>query len=265
MGFQLSQIISIIETISLNLSVDELVVVLNVLSEFIKQSDVFDKKSTSSSEKLLLNDDKVLLRAAVIYLQVINLYYTVYIESKVQSEKNTQSFVPDSPLKTVDNRMHDISHLVGTGIHQIKGANYNDSDLLKSLESIVKGSYKNYMESSDEDIENKFLDPLRAAFSGLSKLLSKFTFSEINAFIDELLLYLNQLLPFAVKEATDRLCQLLNSLFSRNLHLEKNSLKRSLSMHKYEFDCVSGLFNDFAHYLAKVSNSFIEECILSWV
>lgn len=54
-------------------------------------------------------------------------------------------FMPDSPSKQNETRTTDISYLVGTGVYQMKGANYNDSPVIKSFESTIQGSYKNFM------------------------------------------------------------------------------------------------------------------------
>ena len=71
----------------------------------------------------------------------------MYVENKVKQNGPTTNalFIPESSSKQDESRTSDISYLVGTGVHQMKGANYNESTVLKSLESTIQGSYKNFM------------------------------------------------------------------------------------------------------------------------
>ncbi|KAE9551035.1 hypothetical protein FO519_005769 [Halicephalobus sp. NKZ332] len=268
-NFQYSLILTLLESSTSNISGDDLVTVMNVLSVFYSYLEPTAKKNSSlNSQQLSITDGKLETRVAIVYLRVLNLYYTVFVENKVQEENAPLSsvFAPESPLKQTENRSSDISHLVGTGVHQMKSANYNECHVLRSLESVVRGSYKNFMETLDLDAQSRFLDPLITAFHGLRRILSTFTYNEVNPFLDELMLYLNRLMPFAIAPATGVLCELLKVIFGRNSKYSRNNIKsiirRSPSMTKEEKYRIGSGFEDFAYYLAKVSSGIVEETLL---
>uniref|UniRef100_A0AC34GQR9 Huntingtin n=1 Tax=Panagrolaimus sp. ES5 TaxID=591445 RepID=A0AC34GQR9_9BILA len=268
-SFQNSLILNLIEVSSSNITVDNLVTILNVLSYLLETKEIAEAKTTEQSKLVSKTKVKLEMRVILVFLRVINLYYTVYVENKAKQNapSATALFIPESPSKQDESRTNDISYLVGTGVHQMKGANYNDSPALKSLESTIQGSYKNFMETLDIEIQNRFLSPLIACLNGLERILPKFAFQDANIFLDELLLYINRLMPFVVAPATGVLSELLKVLFGRNLSVaalpqKPHQLSHSLSFSHKDLICKS--FEDFAYFLTKLSSpGYVEEGVLN--
>uniref|UniRef100_A0AC35F3Q7 Uncharacterized protein n=1 Tax=Panagrolaimus sp. PS1159 TaxID=55785 RepID=A0AC35F3Q7_9BILA len=268
-SFQNSLILNLVEVSSSNISVDNLVTILNVLSYLLETKEfTAEAKTTEHSKNASKTKVKLEMRVILVFLRVINLYYTVYVESKAKQNapSTTALFIPESPSKQDESRTNDISYLVGTGVHQMKGANYNDSPALKSLESTIQGSYKNFMETLDIEIQNRFLSPLIACLNGLERILPKFAFQDVNIFLDELLLYINRLMPFVVAPATGVLSELLKVLFGRNLSISSSPEKPHHLSHSLSFshkDLICKSFEDFAYFLTKLSSpGYVEEGVL---
>uniref|UniRef100_A0AC35EYY5 Uncharacterized protein n=1 Tax=Panagrolaimus sp. PS1159 TaxID=55785 RepID=A0AC35EYY5_9BILA len=269
-SFQNSLILNLVEVSSSNISVDNLVTILNVLSYLLETKEfTAEAKTTEHSKNASKTKVKLEMRVILVFLRVINLYYTVYVENKAkQNAPSTAAlFIPESPSKQDENRTNDISYLVGTGVHQMKGANYNDSPALKSLESTIQGSYKNFMDTLDIEIQNRFLSPLIACLNGLERILPKFAFQDVNIFLDELLLYINRLMPFVVAPATGVLSELLKVLFGRNLSISSSPEKPHHLSHSLSFshkDLLCKSFEDFAYFLTKLSSpDYVEEGVLN--
>uniref|UniRef100_A0A914YS56 Huntingtin n=1 Tax=Panagrolaimus superbus TaxID=310955 RepID=A0A914YS56_9BILA len=268
-SFQNSLILNLIEISSSNITVDNLVTILNVLSYLLETKEFVETKPSEHSNVVPKTKVKLEMRVILVFLRVINLYYTVYVENKAKQNapSSTALFIPESPSKQDESRTNDISYLVGTGVHQMKGANYNDSPTLKSLESTIQGSYKNFMETLDIEIQNRFLSPLIACLNGLERILPKFAFQDANIFLDELLLYINRLMPFVVSSATGVLSELLKVLFGRNLSVatlpqKPHQMSHSLSFSHKDLICKS--FEDFAYFLTKLSSpGYVEEGVLN--
>uniref|UniRef100_A0A7E4W7A6 HEAT repeat-containing protein 1 n=1 Tax=Panagrellus redivivus TaxID=6233 RepID=A0A7E4W7A6_PANRE len=264
--FRHSLILKLIESSKTCTTFDNLVAVMRVLAVLVEKK-VEKDANTGQLKQLAASEVRMEVEVVLVYIRVLNLYYTIYVENMVKHKSSALPFfTPDSPSKQANTRSSDISHLVGTSIHQAKGGNYNDCHALKSLETSVQGSYKNFMESIDIDNEHRFLDPLCAAFTGLEKNLSKFTFEELKAFLDELLLYINKLMPFTVPQATGVLQELLKVLFGRNTVPDQRLLARSRSLSRIfdESNIITMCFSDLALYLTKLSSAdTIEETLLN--
>lgn len=90
------------------------------------------------------------------------------------------------------------------------------------------------------------------------------SYIEVTQFLDELLLYINRLMPFVIAEATGVLNQLLKIIFTRTNEttIKKTAIKRTTSLTQEADDSISNFFADFAYYLAKVSNDAVEEAYI---
>lgn len=144
--FQLSSILTLIESSTSNVALDDFIIIMNVLSIFAFQMQLSATKSLTNVQQLATTDGNLELRILIVFLRVLNLYYTIYVENRVRQQASSSSvFSSDSPSKQTENKTNDISYLVGTGIYQMKSANYNECPVLKSLEFVVQGSYKNFM------------------------------------------------------------------------------------------------------------------------
>lgn len=119
----------------------------------------------------------------------------------------------------------------------------------------------------DVDVQVRFLEPLKTALNGLQTIIPKLTFVEVTQFLDELLLYINRLMPFVVAECTGVLNQLLKIVFGRTNEttVKKMAIKRTASLKQEADDSISYFFADFAYYLAKVSNDTVEEAFITLV
>lgn len=87
-------------------------------------------------------------------------------------------------------------------------------------------------------------------------------------FLDELLLYINRLMPFAVAPATGVLSELLKVLFGRNITVTPTPQIPRNSPHHLSYakkDIISKSFEDFAYYLTKLSTpGSVEEAVLKY-
>uniref|UniRef100_A0A914EL52 Huntingtin n=1 Tax=Acrobeloides nanus TaxID=290746 RepID=A0A914EL52_9BILA len=193
-----------------------------VFEELIFRSQ--EEENLKLEDLLKLSTNNFVEKLIVVYLRIINLYYTILAEEKSKNYVASTSVLsrpnlipPSSPRMGERSRAESLSNLIGTGIHTTRPTSYLNSPVLLQLEHNLRGSFQNYMGSLDIELQNRFSEVLEVALRGLCVLLEVIPFEVCKSFLDEILLYCNNLFNIALNSCTQLIHQLLKTIFYKNL------------------------------------------------
>uniref|UniRef100_A0A915LG95 HEAT repeat-containing protein 1 n=1 Tax=Meloidogyne javanica TaxID=6303 RepID=A0A915LG95_MELJA len=169
-------------------------------------------------------------RCLLLYLRTLNLFYSIVAEEKVRRHKlllhrtgliaegfvSNAAFLLSNPSSLILPEKSDyfsttaksllnttspnakainLSFLLGSstshGRRQL--TSYSNSIVLTSLEMHLRNSYKSFLESLKPDLHSRFLDLFNSTMDGFCTFLEFADFSLIRSFIDELVIFLQEM------------------------------------------------------------------------
>uniref|UniRef100_F1KPL5 Huntingtin n=1 Tax=Ascaris suum TaxID=6253 RepID=F1KPL5_ASCSU len=119
-------------------------------------------------------------------------------------------------LTSSEQRVHSISHLVGTSVKPSVASSFLLSSTLTHIADSLKGAYINYLGSIDEDVRERFTSLLTASLNALSCILEMALFSNVSTIIEEILLYCRACIDIAPTATIRLVTQLFKIVFGRN-------------------------------------------------
>lgn len=210
--------------------------VSNVVSGIVESAFVHDANRADVNQNLVGSKGQQMLdRIVLVYLRIMNLYYTIIKESASPSKASSVAL----PLFTritwtsstrENSPSYSLSNLVGTGIRPYHSkTSFLNSPSLVSLESVIRGSFSNFMvlfsilylgylfqSSMKSDVEERVVAPLESALDGFCCLLEALSRDSLSVFIDELFLYTRAMTNLAIRPVANLLTQMLKVIFGQN-------------------------------------------------
>ncbi|CAD6190596.1 unnamed protein product [Caenorhabditis auriculariae] len=166
-------------------------------------------------------------------MRVLNLYYAL-----VMSHVSANATAVTNKKVVVNRNVNDFSCLIGTAHTPCKNkkgesSKFSEAECLQEAYSAFQGSCNNYFASMQNDVDEKFTEPLKAALECLCSLFEVFFpepegFNSFHRYVyDEMLLYAKTLFSIVPSEMTTFLTQMLKLKTKSSLCHMEYSLSQS--------------------------------------
>uniref|UniRef100_F1KPL8 Huntingtin n=1 Tax=Ascaris suum TaxID=6253 RepID=F1KPL8_ASCSU len=200
------------------------------LNEAVIMTYMSNEQEVSPTSLPKLPDTHIMDQLILLPLRVMNLYYTLVTERAQLSPASSNLMLPRPTLSPVrkalpvggtgltssEQRVHSISHLVGTSVKPSVASSFLLSSTLTHIADSLKGAYINYLGSIDEDVRERFTSLLTASLNALSCILEMALFSNVSTIIEEILLYCRACIDIAPTATIRLVTQLFKIVFGRN-------------------------------------------------
>ncbi|KAI6176991.1 Huntingtin [Aphelenchoides bicaudatus] len=177
-----------------------------------------------------LEGQQTLDKIVILYLRLMNLYYTIIKESTTVASTTASLASPlfpkiswSSSSEQESSPVYNISNLNNAGIRPYKSkTSFLNSSSLCLLEP----------SSMKTDVEERIVAPLEAALDGFCCLIEVLPRELLISFIDELFLYVRTCTNLALRSITSTLTQMLKCIFGENaLNINANLIVLLKSRH----------------------------------
>ncbi|KAF8355533.1 hypothetical protein PRIPAC_97156 [Pristionchus pacificus] len=204
----------------------------NLISDIVN-----DKKSAKEREANPPMGDTVLFEKMFLMpMRVLNLYYCIAEDRRLELSGRLALTMGSKPVKELrgTERISSYSRLINSGLLPTKSTAFNDCPSLLAIVPQLRGSFRNYLDSVDEEHEAKMVELLDGAVCLLSTLFEMMTLSAVRPLVPELTVYIESLTPFSPLSMTRLSTQILKAIFGRNTQTVNLGHLKSIRVYKRE-------------------------------
>ncbi|GMT06800.1 hypothetical protein PENTCL1PPCAC_28974, partial [Pristionchus entomophagus] len=210
---------------------------------------VNDKKSAKEREASPPLGDTVLYeKLFVMPMRVLNLYYCIAEDRRLELSGRQSLAMGPKPVRELrgTERISSYSRLTNAGVALTMSTAFNECPSLLTIVPQLRGAFRNYLDSVDEEHEGKMVELLEGAVHLLSTLLEMMGLNAVRPLVPELTVYIDALAPFSPLSMTRLSTQILKSIFGRNTQTVNLGHLKSIRVYRGE-DIKSD--NEVAEYL----------------